>query len=61
MSGMFGRDVKTVDKHVNNAFQEGLANLANLIVAKFATIAADGKTYQTEHFLSMHLYLLAIA
>ena len=37
LSGMFGRDVKTVDKHVNNAFQEGLANLANLIVAKFVT------------------------
>ncbi len=44
---LFGRDVKTVGKHINNALKE---ELDNSVVAKFATTAADGKTYQTEHY-----------
>lgn len=49
LAELFGRDVKTVGKHVNNVFREGeLAPKA--VVANFATTAADGKTYQVEHY-----------
>ncbi|MCQ2505538.1 MAG: virulence RhuM family protein [Saccharofermentans sp.] len=44
---LFGRDVKTIGKHINNALRE---ELDDSVVAKFATTAADGKTYQTEHY-----------
>lgn len=45
---LFGRDVKTIGKHVANALKEELAGIS--VVAKFAITAADGKTYQVEHF-----------
>jgi prophage maintenance system killer protein len=45
---LFDRDVKTVGKHINNAIKEELT--PDSVVAKFATTAADGKTYQTEHY-----------
>lgn len=45
---LFGRDVKTVGKHINNALNEELAGFS--VVAKFATTAADGKTYQVEYY-----------
>ena len=45
---LFGRDVKTIGKHIANALKEELVGLA--VVAKFATTAADGKTYQVEHY-----------
>ena len=48
MSVLFGRDVKTIGKHVNNALKEELEGLP--VVAKFATTASDGKTYQVEHY-----------
>ena len=44
---MFGRDVKTIGKHINNALKE---ELDNSVVANFATTASDGKTYQVEHY-----------
>lgn len=47
MAALFERDIKTVGKHINNALNEELDSSA---VAKFATTAADGKTYQTEHY-----------
>ena len=47
MAALFERDVKTIGKHINNALNEELDSSA---VAKFATTAADGKTYQTEHY-----------
>ena len=47
MATLFGRDVKTIGKHVANAQREELAGVS--VVAKFATTAADGKTYQVEH------------
>ena len=34
-------------KHINNALKE---ELSAAVVAKFATTAADGKTYQVEHY-----------
>ena len=45
---LFGRDVKTIGKHINNALKEEL--LGQPVVAKFATTATDGKTYQVEHY-----------
>lgn len=50
MSQLFGRDVKTIGKHVNNALREELAESSDRVVAKYATTAADGKTYQVEHY-----------
>lgn len=45
---LFGRDVKTIGKHINNALQEELAGIS--VVAKFAITATDGKIYQVEHY-----------
>jgi len=48
MSQLFDRDIKTIGKHVNNALKEELQDFS--VVAKFATTAADGKTYQMEYY-----------
>ena len=45
---LFDRDVKTIGKHINNALHEELSDCS--VVAKFATTAIDGKTYQVEHY-----------
>lgn len=47
LSKLFDRDIKTIGKHINNALSE---ELDNSVVAKFATTASDGKTYQVEHY-----------
>ncbi|MBQ8568875.1 MAG: virulence protein RhuM/Fic/DOC family protein [Oscillospiraceae bacterium] len=49
LSELFDRDIKTIGKHINNALKEELSE-DNSVVAKFATTAADGKTYQVEHY-----------
>ncbi|RZT62355.1 hypothetical protein EV140_0877 [Microcella alkaliphila] len=43
LATLFGRDVKTIGKHVANAQNEELDGVP--VVAKFATTAVDGKTY----------------
>lgn len=48
MAKLFDRDVKTIGKHVNSAIREELAGLP--VVAKFATTAADGKTYMVDYY-----------
>ena len=48
MTKLFDRDVKTIGKHINNALKEELNGLS--VVAKFATTAADGKTYQVDYY-----------
>ena len=48
LAELFGRDIKTIGKHIANAQREELAGLP--VVAKFATTASDGKTYQVEHY-----------
>ena len=47
MSELFDRDHKTIRKHINNSLEEECNYSA---VAKFATTARDGKTYQVEHY-----------
>mgnify|MGYP002709393884 CR=1 FL=1 len=54
MSELFGRDVKTIGKHINNALNEELEN--QVVVAKFATTtqhgAIEGKTqtHMTDYY-----------
>lgn len=48
LAELFGRDVKTIGKHVNNALREELKGFP--VIAKFATTASDGKTYQVEYY-----------
>lgn len=50
MSLLFGRDIKTIGKHIGNALKEELSNSADSVVAKFATTAKDGKMYQVEYY-----------
>lgn len=50
MSLLFGRDVKTIGKHIANALKEGLEDSPKPVVAKFATTASDGKSYQVEYY-----------
>ena len=45
---LFGRDVKTIGKHVTNALKEELDGFP--VVANFATTASDGKTYSVEYY-----------
>ena len=49
ISKLFDRDIKTIGKHINNALKEELSD-DNSVVAKFATTATDGKTYQVEYY-----------
>jgi hypothetical protein len=48
LAQLFDRDVKTIGKHVNNALTEELKEFS--VVAKFATTASDGKTYQIAYY-----------
>jgi len=46
---LFGRDIKTIGKHIGNVFGDGeLEKLS--VVANFATTATDGKTYNVEYY-----------
>ena len=47
MAQLFDRDVKTIGKHIQSALRE---ELEDSVVAKFATTASDGKTYQVEYY-----------
>ena len=52
---LFGRDVKTIGKHINNVFSEGELD-KEVTVAKFATVTQHGaikgktRTIQVEHY-----------
>ena len=54
MAELFGRDVKTIGKHINNALKEELNN--EVVVAKFATTTSHGaiegktQTHLTEYY-----------
>ena len=46
---LFGRDVKTIGKHITNVFNDGELNRI-AVVANFATTAIDGKIYNIEYY-----------
>ena len=47
MAELFGRDYKTIRKHINNVLKE---ELDDSTVANFATTAKDGKNYQVDYY-----------
>lgn len=49
MSRLFGRERSVVTKHLRNVFAEGELE-RHSVCANFAHTAADGKTYQVEHY-----------
>lgn len=49
ISQLFGRERSVITKHLRNVFAEGELD-ADAVCAKFAHTAADGKTYQVEHY-----------
>ena len=49
MGELFQRDKSTISRHIKNIFAEGELE-RDSVVAKFATTAADGKTYQVEFY-----------
>lgn len=49
ISDLFRRDKSVISRHLNKVFREGEL-LRKSVVAKYATTAADGKSYQTEYF-----------
>lgn len=46
MAELFDREVKTIGKPIHKALKEELKDSS--VIAKFAIIAKDGKTYQVE-------------
>ena len=46
---LFDRDKSVISRHISNIFKEGELE-KNLVVAKYATTATDGKTYQIEYY-----------
>ena len=48
MAELFQRDKSTISRHIKNIFTEGELN-KNSVVAKFATTASDGKSYNTNN------------
>ena len=46
---LFGRDVKTIGKHITNVFNDGELNRI-AVVANFATTAIDGKINNIEYY-----------
>ncbi|WP_240193502.1 virulence protein RhuM/Fic/DOC family protein [Desulfobulbus alkaliphilus] len=49
MAQLFERDKSVISRHLRNIFREGELSRA-AVVAKNATTAADGKTYQVDYF-----------
>lgn len=49
IADLFQRDKSTISRHIQNVFEDGELK-PDSVVALFATTAADGKTYQVEHY-----------
>ncbi len=47
MAKLFDRDKSVISRHIKNSLEE---ELDNAVVAKFATTAKDGKTYQVDYY-----------
>ena len=46
---LFGRDKSVISRHINNIFKENELQ-KEAVVAKNATTASDGKTYQVDYY-----------
>ena len=49
MAELFQRDKSTISRHIKNIFTEGELQ-RDLVVAKFATTASDGKVYNVDYY-----------
>jgi len=49
MSELFQKDVRTINEHIQNIFEEGELS-PDLVIRKFRITAADGKSYETQHY-----------
>jgi len=49
MAELFDRDKSTISRHIKNVFEEGEL-VSDSVVAKIATTATDGKTYQVDFY-----------
>ena len=49
MAELFQVDKSGISRHIKNIYETGELSMES-VVAKFATTAADGKTYQVEHY-----------
>ena len=49
MADLFQKDVRTINEHIQNVFSEGELS-PDAVIRKFRITAADGKTYDTQHY-----------
>ena len=49
IADLFGRDKSVISRHIKAVFDEGELAHAS-VVARYATTAADGKTYQVDYY-----------
>ena len=49
MSELFQKDVRTINEHIRNIFEEGELSPES-VIRKFRITAADVKTYETQHY-----------
>ena len=49
LAELFSKDVRTINEHIQNVFAEGEL-VADSVIRKFRITAADGKTYETQHY-----------
>jgi hypothetical protein len=49
MAELFGKDVRTINEHIQNVFAEEEL-VADSVIRKFRITAADGKSYETQHY-----------
>jgi hypothetical protein len=49
MAELFQKDVRTINEHIQNVFEEGELP-SDSVIRKFRITAADGKTYETQHY-----------
>jgi len=49
IADLFGRDKSVISRHIKVVLEEGELD-AGAVVAEYATTAADGKTYQVDHY-----------
>jgi hypothetical protein len=49
MGELFQKDVRTINEHIQNIFEEGELSPES-VIRKFRITAADGKAYETNHY-----------